>query len=80
MDSPLAALLDGERILARADRPELSLPGDVAPDPKTIGNTLKRLGREMKEAAKKLDFERAAELRDRLRELESWAVEQGVDV
>ncbi len=80
VDSPLAALLDGERILARADRPELSLPGDVAPDPKTIGNTLKRLGREMKEAAKKLDFERAAELRDRLRELESWAVEQGVNV
>ena len=28
----------------------------------------------MKDAAKRLDFERAAELRDRIRELEQWAL------
>jgi excinuclease UvrABC nuclease subunit len=29
----------------------------------------------MKDAAARLDFERAAEFRDRIRELETWAVE-----
>lgn len=80
IESPLAALLDGERVLARDDRPELALPGDDKPDPKTIGNTLKRLKREMREAAKKLEFERAAELRDRMRQMEAWAVDNGVVV
>ena len=78
IESPLAALLDGERVLAREDRPELALPGDDRPDPKTVGNTLKRLRREMRDAAKKLEFERAAELRDRIRGLETWAVDNGV--
>ncbi len=80
IESPLAALLDGERVLARDDRPELRLPGEDEVNPKTVGNTLKRLKREMRDAAKKLDFERAAELRDRLRSLEAWAVENGVAV
>jgi excinuclease UvrABC nuclease subunit len=34
----------------------------------------------MKAAATKLDFERAAEIRDRVRDLESWAVENGLAV
>ena len=80
IESPLAALLDGERVLARDERPELALPGDEKPNPTTIGNTLKRLKREMREAAKKLEFERAAELRDRMRQMEAWAVDNGVVV
>ena len=81
VESPLAALLDGERVLARTDTPAVALlPGEDKLDPKTIGNALKKLKRQMKEHAKRLEFERAAETRDRIRALESWAVEQGVAV
>jgi excinuclease ABC subunit B len=79
VESPLAALLDGERVLARKDRgPAVRLPGEDKVDPKTLANTIVRLKREMRDAAKRLEFERAAELRDRVRDLESWAVENGV--
>ena len=79
VDSPLAELLDGERVLARTDRPALpSTPGQDLPDAGTVANTILRLSREMKEAAKKLEFERAAELRDRVKQLQTWAVENGV--
>jgi excinuclease ABC subunit B len=37
--------------------------------PAALAETVKRVEAEMKEAAKRLDFERAAELRDRLRAL-----------
>jgi excinuclease ABC subunit B len=81
VESPLAALLDGERVLARKDKaPQLRLPGEEEVDPAQLANTIKRIKKEMREAAKKLDFERAAELRDRMRDLESWAVENGVAV
>ena len=81
VESPLAALLDGERVLARKDKaPQLRMPGEEEVDPAQLANTIKRLKREMRDAAKKLDFERAAELRDRMRDLESWAVENGVAV
>jgi len=81
VESPLAALLDGERVLARKDKaPQLRMPGEEEVDPAQLANTIKRLKREMRDAAKKLDFERAAELRDRVRDLESWAVENGVAV
>ena len=56
------------------------LPGDDKVDPKTVGNTLKKLRREMKEHARRLEFERAAETRDRIRALEAWAVDNGVVV
>ena len=81
IESPLAALLDGERVLAKkTSGPQLPTLGEETIDPKTLGNTLKRIRREMRDAAKKLDFERAAQLRDRMRDLESWAVEHGVAV
>jgi excinuclease ABC subunit B len=38
--------------------------------PQELGKTLKKLRMEMERAAKKLDFERAAEIRDRLLALE----------
>lgn len=41
--------------------------------------SLKRLEKEMKEAAKKLDFEKAVVLRDRLKELKKKLIEVGVD-
>lgn len=40
--------------------------------------TLKRLEREMKAAAKELDFERAAAIRDRIREIKKKMIEVGV--
>ncbi len=81
VESPLAALLDGERILARTDRrPMLEIAGGEEVDPKTLGNKLKTLRKKMRELAQRLEFERAAELRDQIKELESWAVEQGVAV
>ena len=43
-------------------------PLDLAAD-EDIDKTISRLTKEMKEAAKNLDFEKAAEIRDRVREL-----------
>ncbi len=81
VESPLALLLDGERVLAKTDAPPVpTLPGEDAVDPKTVGNTLKKLRRQMKQHAQRLEFERAAEVRDRIKTLEQWAVEQGVAV
>ncbi len=42
--------------------------------------TLKRLEEEMREAAKKLEFERAAALRDRIREVKRKMIERGTKV
>lgn len=74
IDSPLAALLDAERITVKKERPE----AQVNIDPKQLPKTLKRLRREMMAAAADLAFERAAELRDRIRELEDWALTEGI--
>ncbi|HVT45529.1 MAG TPA: excinuclease ABC subunit UvrB [Thermoanaerobaculia bacterium] len=51
----------------RGDAVDLVAEGD-------IDKTIARITREMKEAAKNLDFERAAELRDRLRELKELRI------
>ena len=72
VDSPLATLLDGERIVvpkdkARGEADELNL--------QSLPGTVKRLRKQMQEAAKRLEFEKAADLRDRIRELEQWALE-----
>jgi excinuclease ABC subunit B len=42
--------------------------------------TLKRLESEMKEAAKKLEFERAAKIRDKIKEIKNRMIEVGVKV
>lgn len=81
VESPLAQLLDGERVLAKTEGPPVpTMPGEDTVDPKTVGNTLKKLRRKMKEHAKRLEFERAAEVRDRVKALEQWAVDNGVAV
>ena len=43
-----------------------------------VAQAIKRLRKEMRDAARKLEFEKAADLRDRIRDIESWAVEQGI--
>jgi excinuclease ABC subunit B len=72
ISSPLAALLDGPKILeldAVARDAGVDLQLDQVP------GTLKKLRKEMSEAARRLEFERAAELRDRIRDLERWMME-----
>jgi excinuclease ABC subunit B len=46
-------------------------------DPKTLNKNIKRLEREMREAAKELEFEKAAELRDRVALLRERILELG---
>jgi excinuclease ABC subunit B len=50
---------------------------DYSLDPKALNKTVKRLEREMREAAKELEFERAAELRDRIARLRERMLELG---
>ena len=81
LESPLASLLDGERVLARDDKgPQLFVIEGDAPDARSIARTIKKLRKQMKTAAAKLDFERAAQHRDCIRELETWAVDNGLAV
>jgi excinuclease ABC subunit B len=69
--SPLAAFLDGPRIL----EPKAAKGAGVDLQLDQIPGTLKKLRREMQDAAKRLEFEKAAELRDRIRDLERWMME-----
>jgi excinuclease ABC subunit B len=74
VESPLAALFDGERVVVpKRRREEDARLGHITL--KELPGTLNRLRREMRAAAEALDFERAAELRDRIRELEQWAMQ-----
>jgi len=50
---------------------------DYGSDPKQLAKTVKRLEREMRDAAKELEFERAAELRDRIAVLRERILELG---
>ena len=50
---------------------------DYSADQKTLNKTVKRLEREMREAAKELEFERAAELRDRIARIRERMLELG---
>jgi len=75
MDSPLAALLDADYVKVPKDAKELAtLPGVTV---EAIPGQIKRLRAEMKGAAAQLDFERAAELRDRIKKLEEMALQMG---
>ena len=69
VDSPLAALLDP--VVVPRDR----VSADALPEltAERLPGTLTKLRREMREAAKRLEFERAAEIRDHIRQLEEWA-------
>ena len=79
MDSPLHALVAADFVEVDLQRPRPSRSSEPLPeDPRKIPNLLTRLRREMRQAAGKLEFERAAELRDRVRDLEAYMIEAGI--
>jgi excinuclease ABC subunit B len=72
LDSPLAELLAGDSLRIPKPSPEVEVP-DVPLN--KVPETLKSLRAEMATAAAALEFERAAELRDRIRALEKQTLE-----
>lgn len=70
-DAPCAGLSDPAAYAARCDRAAAFLRGDV-------GDIPERLAAEMQQAAEQLDFERAAELRDLLADVEKVIARQRV--
>ena len=76
VESPLAALVSGDYLEIAADKrkrtisvEDLEITTDEAP------KMIAALRKEMRAAAAKLEFERAAELRDRVRAVESWLID-----
>jgi excinuclease ABC subunit B len=72
IESPLAALLDEDRITVKTEKKAAPIEG-LSPD--EVPATLKRLRTQMKKAARELEFEHAAELRDQIKSLEAWLLE-----
>ncbi len=79
IDSPLASLISGDFVEVELERPKAK-KGDapIPEDPRKIPNLVTQLRKEMKQAAGKMEFERAAELRDRIRALEAVLLGQGL--
>ena len=74
IDNPLAELIASDHLQVDLERPTRTVgENEVTLD--AVPGLLKTLRRDMKKAASKLDFEEAAELRDRIRALETWALE-----
>lgn len=73
IESPLAALLDEDRITVKTEKKAAPIEG-LSPD--EVPATLKRLRTQMKKAARELEFEHAAELRDQIKSLEAWLLER----
>ena len=79
VDSPLHAIVSGDFVDVALERPKPKRSSEPLPeDPRKVPNLLKRLRKDMREAAGKLEFERAAELRDRIRDLEAYMLDSGV--
>jgi excinuclease ABC subunit B len=75
IDSPLAALVAGDYVevpLERAERKK-GKKGEI--DPARLPEVIAAMRKEMRAAAARLEFERAAELRDRVRDLEAELLE-----
>jgi excinuclease ABC subunit B len=66
--SGVADFVVGE-IQALADMKGTGGPGEIPRDLESVGKLIASLEKQMKEAAKNLEFERAAEIRDRIRKL-----------
>ena len=75
VDHPLAALVSADHLDISLERPSSPSTEPEPVDLKTLPNLLIRLRKDMKKAAGKLDFEKAAELRDRIRALEQWELD-----
>ena len=65
VDMTLVAIAEGDYVPV----PEEDVEELVPEDPEKIAELIVKLEAEMREAAKKFEFERAAELRDKAREL-----------
>ncbi|GDX78861.1 UvrABC system protein B [Deltaproteobacteria bacterium] len=74
-DSPLAAILDADYFKVPKDAEEAKELPEITLE--ALPLTIQRLRAEMKAAAARLDFERAAELRDRVRGLEELQIQAG---
>ena len=74
VSSPLAALLDSGTLQVPKKTPVMAAQPDITQ--KSLPGHIKKLRQKMKQAASRLEFERAAEIRDQIRELETWAVEE----
>ena len=75
VDSPLATLLNADYVKVPKDAKEMAALPQVSIE--QLPAQIRRLRGEMKEAAARLEFERAAELRDRVRKLEELALQMG---
>jgi excinuclease ABC subunit B len=75
VESPLAAILDADYVKVPKDADEGRALPEVALE--ALPLAISRLRAEMKAAAAKLDFERAAELRDRVKALEQMQLDIG---
>ena len=77
VDSPLAALVAGDFVEVALDRPTASSrnPEDEGVTREDAPKQVARLRKEMRASASRLEFERAAELRDRIVALEQWMLE-----
>jgi excinuclease ABC subunit B len=65
VDMTLVAIAEGDYVPV----PEEEVPEALPEDPEKIAEIIVKLEAEMREAAKRFEFERAAELRDKAREL-----------
>ncbi|MFT4627946.1 MAG: excinuclease ABC subunit B [Myxococcota bacterium] len=74
IDNPLAALVAGDFVEVDVANRMPGRKGKAPPDVsvKDAPKMVARLRKEMKEAAAKLEFERAAELRDKVHDIEAW--------
>jgi excinuclease ABC subunit B len=66
VDMTLVAIAEADYVKVPEEEPEQEV---VTDDPEKLAEIIARLESEMREAAKKFEFERAAELRDKAREL-----------
>src|SRR5690242_19295616 len=65
VDMTLLAIAEADYVKV----PEVDVQETVIDDPEKLAETIAKLEAEMRDAAKKFEFERAAELRDKAREL-----------
>jgi excinuclease ABC subunit B len=73
-DSPLAALVSGDYVDVDTETRRPLSEKDKEMTREELGRTVAKLRKEMRTAAAKLDFEKAAELRDRIQDLEAWTL------
>ena len=61
-----------------ASRPRLGVAGEIPEDAVSLTKLITELGKRMRASAKELDFEEAARLRDRIKELRREQIYKGL--